>query len=203
MIATGIMLIVKRCMDIFGGGLVLLLTAPILALGCCLVLVTMGRPIFFRQTRIGRGEQPFTLVKLRTMSIGDDDDAARLTPVGRFLRASSIDELPSLVQVLAGDMSLVGPRPLLPAYLELYDNRQRRRHEVKPGLTGLAQIAGRNQIDWADRLELDVRYVETHAPLVDLAILAKTPWAVLSSRGIAADGHATMPSFEGNPKCDC
>jgi lipopolysaccharide/colanic/teichoic acid biosynthesis glycosyltransferase len=134
------------------------------------------------------------------MRDGDGSDAERLTPLGRFIRSLSLDELPELWNVLRGDMSLVGPRPLLPSYVERYNARQARRHEVRPGLTGLAQVEGRNSLSWEDRFELDVRYVDTWSVRLDLAIIARTVWLVLKREGIAADGHATMPEFQGEDR---
>ncbi|HEX7134757.1 MAG TPA: sugar transferase, partial [Iamia sp.] len=158
---------------------------------------SMGSPVLFRQTRPGLGGEPFTLVKFRTMRSGPGDDGDRLTPLGRVLRTTSLDELPELWNVLRGDMSLVGPRPLLPEYLDRYSPRQARRHEVRPGLTGLAQVSGRNTVAWDDRLELDVRYVETWTIGGDLRILARTVASVVRGDGISAADHATMPNFEG------
>jgi lipopolysaccharide/colanic/teichoic acid biosynthesis glycosyltransferase len=197
-------------MDV-GIALVLIVpAAPLLALAALAVAATMGRPVLFRQERSGLGGRSFTLLKLRTMrpvaapagparsvSAGD---AARLTPLGRWLRATSIDELPQLWNVLRGDMALVGPRPLLPIYLERYSPEQARRHAVPPGLTGLAQVSGRNALSWDEKLALDVRYVDTWSLAGDVAILWRTLVTVLCGRGIRADGHATMPEFQGAPE---
>jgi len=147
--------------------------------------------------RPGRGGQPFTVHKLRTMSPGTGDDAARLTPLGRLLRAASVDELPQLWNVLRGDMSLVGPRPLLMAYLARYTPEQARRHDVLPGITGWAQIHGRNALSHEEKFRLDVWYVDHWSLALDARILAATVWRVLSRSGIAAEGHATMPEFMG------
>ncbi|MBY0277517.1 sugar transferase, partial [Candidatus Binatia bacterium] len=157
-----------------------------------------GGPVLFRQRRPGRGGAPFTLVKFRTMRAGDAPDAERLTRVGRIVRALSLDELPQLWNVVRGDMSLVGPRPLLPQYLERYTPRQMRRHEVPPGITGLAQVAGRNALTWEERFELDVWYVEHRSLALDARIVLRTIAAVLGRRGVSADGHATMPEFLGS-----
>lgn len=167
------------------------------------IYVSMGRPIFFRQLRPGREGELFELVKFRTMlppQPGEDhvgNDAERLTRVGRLLRATSLDELPTLVNVVRGDMSLVGPRPLLVRYLDRYSPRQLRRHEVRPGVTGWAQVNGRNSLSWEDKLELDVWYVENQSLLVDIKILLQTVGKVLARDGISAEGEATMPEFIG------
>ena len=160
--------------------------------------------ILFRQTRIGLHGKPFTLYKFKTMRDprdGEDPlstDAVRLTRVGRILRATSLDELPTLWNVLTGDMALVGPRPLLPEYLPLYTPEQMRRHEVKPGITGWAQVNGRNAISWEERFRLDAWYVDHRSPWLDAKILWLTVWKVLRRDGISAEGHATMPPFTGS-----
>jgi lipopolysaccharide/colanic/teichoic acid biosynthesis glycosyltransferase len=192
----------KRVVDAIAATAALLATAP-LQLGIAIaVRLCLGRPVLFRQTRPGRDGEPFTLVKFRTMR--DDvehrtqtpaSDSDRLTPLGRWLRATSLDELPTLWNVLRGDMSLVGPRPLLMAYLDRYTPEQRRRHEVRPGITGLAQVHGRNGLSWEQKFAFDVQYVERRNARLDLIILARTAWAVLSRRGISAPGAATMPEF--------
>jgi lipopolysaccharide/colanic/teichoic acid biosynthesis glycosyltransferase len=164
----------------------------------------MGFPVLFYQTRPGLNEKPFTMLKFRTMRDAFDSegrplpDAERLTPLGRFLRATSLDELPELWNVLKGDMSLVGPRPLLPQYLDRYTAFERRRHEVKPGLTGWAQIGGRNSLTWHDKFKLDVWYVDNWSLSLDLKILLRTVSTVLRRDGIAQQGHATMPEFMGS-----
>jgi len=169
-----------------------------------LIHLLMGRPALFRQTRIGRGGKPFTFFKFRTMTDARDargellPDARRLTRLGRFLRATSLDELPQLWNVLRGDMSLVGPRPLLPQYLPRYDSRQRRRHEVKPGITGWAQINGRNALSWEEKFDLDVWYVDHQSFRLDMKILWLTLLKVLRRDGISQSGHATMPEFMGS-----
>lgn len=162
------------------------------------VRAVMGRPVLFRQQRPGRDGVPFDLVKFRTMSTAPGNDADRLTPLGRVLRSTSLDELPELWNVLRGDMSLVGPRPLLMRYLDLYSAHHARRHEVRPGLTGLAQVSGRNATTWDERLDLDVTYVDTWTVGGDLSIIARTVLAVLRRTGISADGEATMPEFTGS-----
>jgi lipopolysaccharide/colanic/teichoic acid biosynthesis glycosyltransferase len=161
----------------------------------------MGRPVLFRQARAGLHGRVFTLVKLRTMRTGDGtlaSDAVRLTALGRFLRATSIDELPQLWNVLRGDMALVGPRPLLPSYLERYSAEQARRHDMPPGLTGLTQVSGRNALSWEEKFARDVEYVDHWSLRLDLWVLWRTLVTVLQGRGVAADGHATMPEFLGN-----
>lgn len=187
----------KRAVDVCAALVVLILTAPLLAAAAFAVFVSMGAPVLFRQTRAGRGGRPFTLFKLRTMRDGAGDDAARLTPLGAFLRATSLDELPQLWNVLRGDMALVGPRPLLPEYLPRYSPEQARRHDVRPGITGLAQVSGRNTLGWPERLALDVRYVEQRSLGLDLWILWRTVATVLRRDGIQAAGHVTMPEFRG------
>ena len=170
------------------------------------VFLRLGSPILFCQTRPGLHGNLFMLRKFRTMRApraGEDllaTDSVRLTRLGRFLRSTSLDELPTLWNVLRGDMSLVGPRPLLPEYLPLYTAHQMRRHEVKPGITGWAQVNGRNAISWEEKFELDVWYVDHRSFLLDLKILRMTVWQVVARRHIAADGHVTMPPFSGATK---
>ena len=187
----------KSLLDRVGAGLGLLAGLPLLATVAAAVFVSLGRPIFLRQRRLGRGGVPFAIVKFRTMREGEGSDAERLSRFGRFLRSTSLDELPELWNVMRGEMSLVGPRPLLPQYLDRYTPEQARRHEVKPGLTGLAQVRGRNALSWDERLALDVAYIDHWSVGLDLEILAKTLPAVVSRRGIAAPGSATMPEFRG------
>lgn len=188
----------KRAVDVVGAAVGLLVAALPMAVIAVAIRLRMGSPVLFRQARPGLDGRPFTLTKFRTMDTGTGDDAARLTPLGRFLRSTSLDELPELWNVLVGDMSLVGPRPLLVEYLPRYSPRQARRHEVRPGLTGLAQVEGRNLVAWEDRFELDVRYVETRTMGLDLQILRRTIGAVLRREGISGDGAATMAPFEGS-----
>ena len=188
---------IRRALDIWAAALMLVLTAPIQVLVAALVAHDLGHPVLFRQTRTGLRERPFTLVKFRTMraTTSTDDmtrDAERLTPLGARLRSWSLDELPTLWNVLRGDLSLVGPRPLLPQYLSLYTPEQRRRHTIRPGVTGLAQVRGRNALPWADRLALDVWYVDHTSLTLDLQILADTVVLVLSRRGVTEPGRATM-----------
>ena len=193
----------KRVFDLLAASLaLLLLTLPLLALAL-LISRKLGSPVLFRQVRPGLQGRAFTMVKFRTMTDerGPDGallpDAQRLTPFGRFLRASSLDELPELWNVLKGDMSLVGPRPLLMEYLPLYTPEQARRHEVRPGITGWAQVNGRNAISWADKFVLDVWYVEHRSLWLDVKILWLTVRKVLVRDGISAPNDATMPKFEG------
>lgn len=192
----------KRGIDLVGAGLGLAITAVPMAIIALVVRSTMGSPILFRQARPGLAGRSFTLLKFRTMRDEPGTDEDRLTRTGRFLRASSLDELPELWNVLRGDMSLVGPRPLLVAYLDRYSPRQARRHEVRPGLTGLAQVSGRNAVDWEERLELDVTYVDTWTIAGDLGIMCRTVLAVLRHEGVTAGDHATMPEFTGSPRGD-
>ena len=178
-----------------------MVSAPVQLVTAGVVLAAHGRPILFRQPRPGRDGVVFELVKFRTMRHPDAThvtDADRLTPVGRFLRSTSLDELPTLWNVLKGDMSLVGPRPLLVEYLPRYSAEQARRHEVRPGVTGLAQVSGRNGVAWEDKFALDVAYIDRRSVQLDLAILAKTALSVLGRRGISGDGQATMSIFTGS-----
>lgn len=189
--------IVKRAVDVSVALVMLVVLAPLIAAIAIGVRVRLGSPILFRQERPGRCGVPFELIKFRTMADGAGTDAERLDAFGRFLRSTSLDELPELVNVLRGEMSLVGPRPLLTEYLPLYNERQSRRHEIRPGLTGLAQVSGRNDLAWPERLELDVVYVETRSMALDLRIIVQTIWSVLARRGISAEGEATMAKFTG------
>ena len=193
----------KRSFDIvMSVGLFLLFAAPLLVLAM-LVRLRLGSPVLFSQIRPGLHGRPFKMVKFRTMTDArgpDGDllpDAQRLTNFGRFLRASSLDELPELWNVLRGEMSLVGPRPLLMEYLPLYSPEQARRHEVRPGITGWAQVNGRNAVDWNERFRMDVWYVDNHSLMLDLRILWRTLRKVLIREGISAQGEATMSKFTG------
>ena len=176
-----------------------LVTAPLwmaaVALASLAVYAAMGRPVFFRQERAGLGGRPFRILKLRTMRDGAGTDAERLTRVGRFLRKTSLDELPQLFQVLAGTMSLVGPRPLPVRYLPRYTPEEARRHDVRPGITGWAQVNGRNAISWDEKLALDVWYVDHRSLVLDAKILWLTVWNVLARRGIDSGGGETMPEL--------
>ena len=188
----------KRALDL---AVVLLLAPfwlPLLAVVALLVRLKCGSPIFFRQPRPGWHGRPFTLLKFRTMHETPEPDSERLTPFGKWLRATSLDELPELFHVLAGEMSLVGPRPLLMQYLPRYSPRQARRHEVRPGLTGWAQVRGRNALSWEEKFELDVWYVEHQTLWLDLQILILTLQTVLRRQGISAPGSATAPEFFGS-----
>ena len=194
----------KRLFDLMAASVALLMLAlPLLALAW-LIRRKLGSPVLFRQVRPGLQGRPFTMVKFRTMTDerGPDGallhDAQRLTPFGRFLRASSLDEFPALLNVLRGEMSLVGPRPLLMEYLPLYTPAQFRRHEVRPGITGWAQVNGRNAISWEDKFIMDVWYVDNCSLWLDIKILWRTVHKVLVRDGISAPGDATMPVFKGN-----
>jgi len=194
----------KRMLDFFLALMALLVLWPILLLIAWQVRRKLGSPVFFRQTRPGWKGRPFEMVKFRTMrdSKGRDGqplpDAERLTSFGNFLRSASLDELPELWNVLKGDMSLVGPRPLLMEYLPLYSSEQARRHEVRPGVTGWAQINGRNALSWEDKFKLDVWYVDHRSLWLDMRILMLTVKKVFFREGISADGEATMPRFTGS-----
>lgn len=194
--------VVKRAMDICLGGTLLLVSLPVQLVVALVVRKDLGRPILFRQERPGRDGEIFELVKFRTMRIATSgtptaSDGDRLTGCGRVLRATSLDELPTLFNVLAGDMSLVGPRPLLTAYLDRYTPEQHRRHEVKPGITGLAQVSGRNRLTWEEKFELDLLYARTRSLRVDLMVLARTFATVLTGRGVTMTGEPTTKEFEG------
>jgi lipopolysaccharide/colanic/teichoic acid biosynthesis glycosyltransferase len=193
----------RRVLDLVGAGAASVVLAPVAGVLAWKVRRELGPPVLFRQQRAGRDGEPFTLLKFRSMRDrlpGEElyvDDAARLTPFGARLRSTSLDELPQLVNVLRGDMALVGPRPLPLAYVERYDLQQRRRLEVRPGITGWAQVNGRNALDWAARFELDLWYVEHRSVLLDLRVLALTVRAVLRREGISGDGSVTMSEFTG------
>lgn len=193
---------VKRAIDIVLSGALIMATLPVQLVVAALVRVKLGSPVLFRQVRPGLHEVPFELLKFRTMlepnpAAGLVDDSDRLTRFGRLLRSLSIDELPTLWNVLRGDMSLVGPRPLLMRYLPLYSADQRRRHEVRPGITGLAQVSGRNALSWEDKFAKDVEYVDSVSLALDAKILAMTVAKVVQRDGINADGEATMSEFLG------
>ena len=199
---------VKRLFDIAAAGAGIVAVSPILAGAAIGVKLTMGSPILFTQTRPGYRGEPFRIYKFRTMSNerGPDGellpDAQRLGAFGKLLRSTSIDELPELFNVLKGDMSLVGPRPLLMRYLELYDEFQKRRHEVRPGITGWAQINGRNQLSWDEKFEHDVWYVDNQSLWLDIKILVKTVLQVLKRDGISQEGEATAAYFTGSDSGD-
>lgn len=194
----------KRLMDIVGSAAALLLISPIILITAILVQWRLGTPVLFCQMRPGKNARPFKIWKFRTMRDAFDGngnalpDAERLTPFGRILRSTSLDELPALWNVLAGDMSLVGPRPLLMQYLPLYNERQALRHNVRPGITGWAQVNGRNCISWEEKFELDVWYVENQSIILDFKILVLTTLKVFRQQDINAAGEATMHAFEGS-----
>jgi len=195
----------KRLMDVTLSLIALILFAPILLGLALLVRVKLGSPVLFCQMRPGKNGKPFRMLKFRTMTEATDPvtgellaDAVRLTTFGKWLRSTSLDELPELWNVFKGDMSLVGPRPLLMEYMPLYDARQRRRHEVRPGVTGWAQINGRNALSWPEKFELDVWYVENHSLWLDIKILGITLKKVWAREAINAVGEATVSRFSGN-----
>lgn len=194
----------KRLMDIVGASGGILLTAPLMLLIALLVRLKLGKPVLFRQVRPGLHGKPFVMLKFRTMTNDCDakgellPDEQRLTPFGKWLRSTSLDELPELFNVLKGEMSLVGPRPLLMEYLPRYTPEQARRHEVKPGITGWAQVNGRNALSWEEKFKLDLWYVDHWNLWLDLKILWWTVWKVLKREGISAEGAATMPVFMGS-----
>jgi sugar transferase EpsL len=194
---------VKRFFDFTGALLLLLVLSPLLCLLIVLVRLKLGSPVFFRQVRPGLHRKPFCIYKFRTMTDKRDSkgnllpDAERMTGFGNFLRSASLDELPELLNVLSGTMSLVGPRPLLMQYLQRYTPEQMRRHDAKPGITGWAQINGRNAISWEQKFKLDTWYVEHQSFLLDLKILAKTAWKTLKRESINQPGEATMHEFMG------
>jgi lipopolysaccharide/colanic/teichoic acid biosynthesis glycosyltransferase len=194
----------KRLVDVVGAAAALVVLSPLLLVVAALVRLRMGSPVLFRQERPGRDGRPFQLVKFRTMTDrrGPDGallpDADRLTALGRWFRRTSIDELPELLNVLAGDMSLVGPRPLLMQYLPLYTPEQARRHEVRPGLTGWAQVNGRNAVSWEEKFALDVWYVDHRSTKLDVEIVGRTIKQVVGGHGVSAPGHATIEPFRGS-----
>lgn len=194
----------KRLLDAVAAFLLLMLCAPLMLLTALAVCIAMGSPVLIRQVRPGLNAEPFVFLKFRSMTEARDDtgellpDAQRMTPFGAWLRRSSLDELPQLINVLKGDMSLVGPRPLLMQYLPLYSPQQARRHEVRPGITGWAQVNGRNALEWDERFRLDVWYVDNHSFLIDLRILVMTLLRVFQASGINEPGQATMTPFRGS-----
>jgi sugar transferase EpsL len=193
----------KRALDVAGAGTALVVLAPVIAVVAGATRVALGSPVLFQQRRPGLHGKPFGMLKFRTMTDarGRDGkllpDGERLTRFGKWLRSTSLDELPELWNVVRGDMSLVGPRPLRMQYLQLYSARQARRHEVRPGITGLAQVRGRNAIDWPTRLEYDVEYIDALSFALDLRIIADTVGVIFSREGVAPEGEATMPFFRG------
>lgn len=195
---------IKRAIDILGSFLGGLLISPILIIIAILIRIKLGSPIFFTQDRVGKDGKVFKIVKFRTMLEAYDkfgeplSDKERVTSFGNFLRSTSLDELPELINVLKGDMSLVGPRPLLVEYIGLYSKEQFRRHEVRPGMTGWAQVNGRNNLNWDDKFKMDVEYVDNVNLLLDIKILFLTIFKVLKRDGISKDGHVTIDKFKGN-----
>lgn len=196
----------KRIFDFSIALALLIVLSPLLALLALAVRWKLGRPVLFAQIRPGLHGAPFKFYKFRTMTDARDaagellPDAARITPLGEMMRKFSLDELPQLVNVAKGDMSLVGPRPLLMEYLPLYSERQAKRHAVSPGITGWAQVNGRNALDWEERFELDLWYVEHRSFWLDLKIIAMTAWRMLRPQGISQPGHVTMPKFTGSQR---
>lgn len=196
-------LLAKRCFDLVGAALSLFVLSPLISVIAVGVRLTLGSPVLFRQVRVGYQGRPFVLYKFRTMTNDRDElgrllsDEWRLTRFGRFLRTTSLDELLELLNVLRGEMSLVGPRPLPPEYWERYSPDQRRRHDVMPGLTGWAQVNGRNALTWEQKFDLDLWYVKHASLWLDLRILAMTAWKVLIREGISQPGHATVEPFQG------
>lgn len=197
---------IKRTFDFVASATALLILLPVFLVVAVQIRRKLGSPVIFRQTRPGRGGAAFEMVKFRTMRNAVDkngtllSDSDRITKYGSFLRSTSLDELPELWNVLKGDMSLVGPRPLLMEYLPLYSPEQNRRHEVRPGITGWAQVNGRNAISWDEKFELDVWYVDNHSLWLDFKILYLTVKRVAARDGISADGEVTMPKFQGGEK---
>lgn len=196
--------ITKHLTDVIGAAVALVVLLPLLLLISIAILADLGPPVLFRQERIGQYGVPFLLVKFRTMRVVDPgsflvSDGDRLTPLGRLLRRTSLDELPSLWNVLRGEMSLVGPRPLLTRYLDRFNQEQARRHVVRPGITGLAQVSGRNQLNWEEKFRLDTYYAEHRCAATDLQILLRTVPAVLTGRGVSPKGLPTAPEFLGAP----
>ena len=197
----------KRALDVFGAGVGLVVLSPVIGAVWLSVRIKLGSPVLFTQSRLGRDGRVFTLYKFRTMLEPDPDhgvvtDHQRMTPFGRRLRGTSLDELPTLLNVLRGDMSLVGPRPLLTEYLPRYSAHQVRRHEVRPGITGLAQVNGRNQLGWEQRFDLDVEYVDRHNLFLDAALMARTVAHVLSRTGVEGEATAAMAEFLGSTPDD-
>ena len=196
--------LIKRSIDIFGSGIGLIVISPILLIVGLAIKFKLGSPIFFTQDRLGKDGKVFKMIKFRTMLNKTDkfgnllSDEERMTSFGKILRSTSIDELPELINVFKGEMSLVGPRPLLVEYKDLYSKEQFRRHEVRPGITGWAQVNGRNSLSWSDRFNLDVEYVDRYNFFMDIKILFMTVGKVIKRDGISQNGNATMEKFNGN-----
>lgn len=194
---------IKRILDIISSLLAIIILSPLLAVTAVLVKTKLGSPVLFKQERPGKDEKIFTLMKFRTMTDERDEngellpDEIRLTKFGKFLRSTSIDELPELFNILKGDMSVIGPRPLLVEYIPRYNERQHRRHEVRPGLSGWAQVNGRNSISWEDKFDMDVHYVDNYSFAMDVKILFMTVLNVLKKEGISSETSATMEVFMG------
>jgi sugar transferase EpsL len=194
---------VKRLFDILVSAIALIVLSPVMIIVAVAIFLTMGSPVLFRQVRPGLNGNPFEIIKFRSMRDATDKsgkplaDADRLTKLGLWLRSTSLDELPELWSILLGDMSFVGPRPLLSEYLPLYSKPQARRHEVRPGLTGWAQVNGRNLLDWDEKFQLDVWYVDNRSLMLDIKIIGLTLVQVVRRQGISAVGEATMPKFRG------
>lgn len=195
---------IKRFFDIISSLLAIIILSPVLAVTAVLVRIKLGSPVLFKQERPGKDEKIFTLYKFRTMTDEKDEngellpDEVRLTKFGQFLRSTSLDELPELFNILKGDMSVIGPRPLLVRYLPRYNAHQKRRHEVRPGLSGWAQVNGRNTISWEDKFNMDVEYVDNYSLLMDIKILLMTVVNVLKHDGISSETSVTMEEFMGN-----
>ena len=196
---------IKRILDIISSLLAIIILSPLLAVTAVLVKTKLGSPVLFKQERPGKDEKIFTLMKFRTMTDERDEngellpDEVRLTKFGKFLRSTSIDELPELLNILKGDMSVIGPRPLLVEYIPRYNEHQHRRHEVRPGLSGWAQVNGRNSISWEEKFDLDVEYVDNYSFAMDVKILFMTVLNVLKKEGISSETSATMEVFMGTP----
>lgn len=196
---------IKRILDIISSLLAIIILSPLLAVTAVLVKTKLGSPVLFKQERPGKDEKIFTLMKFRTMTDERDEngkllpDEVRLTKFGKFLRSTSIDELPELFNILKGDMSVIGPRPLLVEYIPRYNEHQHRRHEVRPGLSGWAQVNGRNTVSWEDKFDMDVHYVDNYSFAMDVKILFMTVLNVLKKEGISSETSATMEVFMGTP----
>lgn len=196
---------IKRILDIISSLLAIIILSPLLAVTAVLVKTKLGSPVLFKQERPGKDEKIFTLMKFRTMTDERDEngellpDEVRLTKFGKFLRSTSIDELPELFNILKGDMSVIGPRPLLVEYIPRYNEHQHRRHEVRPGLSGWAQVNGRNTVSWEDKFNMDVHYVDNYSFAMDVKILFMTVLNVLKKEGISSQTSATMEVFMGTP----
>lgn len=197
---------IKRPLDFILSLIAIIILSPLLLIVAILVRIKLGKPIIFKQQRPGKNEKIFTLYKFRTMTDEKDEegnllpDSERLTKFGKFLRSTSLDELPELINIIKGEMSIVGPRPLLVEYLPLYNEKQKHRHDVRPGLTGLAQISGRNSIDWEEKFKEDIEYVNNTTFIQDTKIILKTFIKVFKRDGINQEGNATMRKFEGTKK---